>query len=315
MVDWKKHIANANWPMAIYVTGCHGLAAAAIPYFTTAKWQTWVWTIVCYKLAGLGITGGAHRLWSHKSFKAADPVKAFLLLCNCMANQGTVYHWSRDHRVHHKWSETDADPHNAMRGIFFAHIGWLFVKKDPKVIEAGKKINMDDLLEDPFVMFQKRLNPWINLFVCFVLPMLVAIFFWNESWVVGLLLPGFFRYVFVLHATWLVNSAAHFYGSKPYDPTMNPTENTIVSFFAMGEGWHNWHHVFPYDYAASEYGISTQWNPTKLFIDTMAKLGLVWDRKRALQSWEGRKRRRYGGIKAPADAVSDKNVSFKAKSA
>ncbi|RHY72864.1 hypothetical protein DYB34_011674, partial [Aphanomyces astaci] len=81
---------------------------------------------------------------------------------------------------------------------------------------------------------------------------------------------------------------------------------TWVAFFAMGEGWHNWHHVFPYDYAASEFGISAQWNPTKLFIDTMAKLGLVTDRKRALQAWEGRKARLYA--KAVDDAVKAKTA-------
>ncbi|CAK4699890.1 hypothetical protein LEN26_016912 [Aphanomyces euteiches] len=305
MVDWKKHIANANWPMVIYLAYCHALAVVAIAYFTSAKWQTWVWTLACYQLAGLGITGGAHRLWSHKAFKAADSVRVFLMLCNAMANQGTIFHWSRDHRVHHKWSEKDADPHNAARGLFFAHVGWLLVKKDPKVIEAGKKINMDDLKEDWVVMLQQRFNPWINLFMCFVFPMVVAMYGWNESWNIALLVPGFFRYVFVLHATWLVNSAAHFYGYKPYDPDMGPTENTFVAFFAMGEGWHNWHHVFPYDYAASEFGVSAQWNPTKLFIDAMAKIGLVTDRKRALQAWEGRKTRMYSKA-ASTDAEESK---------
>ncbi|RHZ05583.1 hypothetical protein DYB26_015969, partial [Aphanomyces astaci] len=122
MVEWKKHIANANWPMVIYLGYCHALALAAIPYFTSCKWQTWVWTLVCYQAAGLGITGGVHRLWSHKAYKAADSVRVFLMLCNALANQGTIYHWSRDHRVHHKWSETEADPHNANRGLFFAHV-------------------------------------------------------------------------------------------------------------------------------------------------------------------------------------------------
>ena len=181
-----------------------------------------------------------------------------------MANQGTIYHWSRDHRVHHKYSET----------------------------EAGNKINCDDLLEDWVVRLQKRLNPWGNLFMSFVFPMLVSMYYWEENWMNGLLVAGFFRYVFILHCTWLVNSAAHFYGETPYDPNINPTENSIVAVLAMGEGWHNWHHVFPYDYAASEFGVGGQYNPTKLFIDACAKVGLVTDRKRALHSWEQKKLKR-----------------------
>merc|ERR1711862_751157 len=49
-----------------------------------------------------------------------------------------------------------------------------------------------------------------------------------------------------------------------------------------GEGWHNWHHKYPFDYAASEFGVSSQFNPSKLFIDMLASVGLVWGRKRGL---------------------------------
>lgn len=58
--------------------------------------------------------------------------------------------------MHHKYSETDADPHNAKRGFFFAHIGWLFVRKHSDVIEKGRKLDVSDLLADPVVMFQRR---------------------------------------------------------------------------------------------------------------------------------------------------------------
>jgi stearoyl-CoA desaturase (delta-9 desaturase) len=44
-----------------------------------------------------------------------------------------------------KYSETDADPHNARRGFFFAHVGWLLVRKHPDVIMKGKKIDLSDL--------------------------------------------------------------------------------------------------------------------------------------------------------------------------
>lgn len=74
--------------------------------------------------------------------------------------QNDIYEWARDHRVHHKYSETDADPHNAKRGFFFAHIGWLMVRKHPDVIEKGKKLELTDLKADKVVMFQRR---WANI--------------------------------------------------------------------------------------------------------------------------------------------------------
>jgi hypothetical protein len=148
------------------------------------------------------------------------------------------------------------------------------VKKHPSILEAGKKLNFEDLAADPVVMFQKRLDPWFNLFMCFVFPGLVCTL-WGDSFWHGYWVAGAFRCVCVWHTTWLVNSAAHLYGDHPYDPASHPAENPLVSLFTLGEGWHNWHHKYPFDYAASEYGVSRQFNPTKLFIDTCCLLGLA----------------------------------------
>ncbi len=198
--------------------------------------------------SGIGITVGAHHLWSHRSYSAALPVRVFLMLCNSIANQGSILHWARDHRVHHKHSETDADPHNAMRGFFFAHIGWLLLKKRPEVIRAGKDLDFSDLYEDPVVMLQRKLDPWFALYMCFVFPAQIAVKFWGESFWTAFFVAGGLRYVYVLHCTFLVNSAAHLYGDHPYDVMSYPSENPYVSFMAIGEGWHNWHHKYPFDY-------------------------------------------------------------------
>merc|ERR1711871_601660 len=117
---------------------------------------TLLWALILWPITGMGITAGVHRLWSHRSYKATFPLRVFLMLLNTIANQGSIWHWARDHRVHHKHSETDADPHNATRGFFYAHMGWLLVKKHPSVIEEGKKLSFDDLAEDSTVMFQKK---------------------------------------------------------------------------------------------------------------------------------------------------------------
>ena len=159
------------------------------------------------------------------------------MLCNSIANQGSIYHWSRDHRVHHKHSETDADPHNASNGFFFAHMGWLLIKKHQDVINEGNKLNFDDLLNDGAVMFQKRLDPWFALFMCFIMPALVCTLFGDNFWT-GFFVAGMLRYVFSLHATWMVNSAAHLWGERPYDPISGPAENPFVAFLSIGEGWH-----------------------------------------------------------------------------
>ena len=73
--------------------------------------------------------------------------------------QNDIIEWARDHRVHHKYSETDADPHNATRGFFFAHIGWLLVRKHPDVKTKGKQLDLSDLLADPVCAMQRKLVP------------------------------------------------------------------------------------------------------------------------------------------------------------
>ena len=70
--------------------------------------------------------------------------------------QNDIIEWARDHRVHHKYSETEADPHNAKRGFFFAHVGWLLVRKHPDVKEKGKAIEINDLYCDPVCMVQRK---------------------------------------------------------------------------------------------------------------------------------------------------------------
>ena len=226
---------NMNWPMGIYITLVHFAALMGLYSIPSCNKYTLLWAFLLWPISGLGITAGAHRLWAHRSYKASFPLRVFLMLVNSIANQGSIWHWSRDHRVHHKHSETDADPHNATRGFFFAHMGWLYIKKHPAIFEAGKKLNFDDLLEDSTVMFQKKYDPWFALFMCFVFPGLVCTLwgdnFWNGYWVAGAL-----RYVFVLHATWCVNSAAHLFGDHPYDPSIYSAENPMVSLGAMGEG-------------------------------------------------------------------------------
>lgn len=105
------------------------MGLALIP---SCKWQTLLEAFILWPISVLGITAGYHRLWSHRAYKANFAYRVLLMIMTCVTNQGSIYHWVRDHRVHHKYSETDADPHNVTRGFFFAHMGWLTIKKHPK---------------------------------------------------------------------------------------------------------------------------------------------------------------------------------------
>ncbi|XP_070502648.1 acyl-CoA Delta12-desaturase-like [Chironomus tepperi] len=245
-------------------------------------------------LSGFGITAGAHRLWAHGAFKANLALKILLAFFQTIAFQNSIYEWSRDHRSHHKFTDTNADPHSASRGFFFAHMGWLMCKKHPDVKKFGKKIDMSDLERDPVCAFQRKYY-WYLMPICnLVIPISISMYFFGVSFSTAFYLNAW-RYGTSLHSTWLVNSYAHFYGTKPFDKNIKPTDSYTVALLAFGEGWHNYHHVFPYDYKTSDH--NKYWcNFTTGILDFMAWIGWATDlkmidpnlvSKRALRTGDG----------------------------
>ncbi|XP_011859774.1 PREDICTED: acyl-CoA Delta(11) desaturase-like [Vollenhovia emeryi] len=241
--------------------------------------RTFIYYYAVGYLSGIGITAGVHRLWCHRSYKAKWPMRVILMVLQTIAFQKHIYDWVREHRVHHKFTDTDADPHNSKRGFFFSHVGWLMVRKHPDVISKGATIDMSDLEKDPIVVFQRRYYAVLMPLLCFVLPMLVPIYFWNEKPIYAWY-GAVCKYVTVLNGTWLVNSAAHMWGTKPYDTSISATDYSFFGFSAFGEMSHNYHHVFPWDYKAAELGFNSR-NITCGFIDFFAWLGWAYDLKTA----------------------------------
>nr|XP_034174557.1 acyl-CoA Delta(11) desaturase-like isoform X1 [Osmia lignaria] len=275
----QKYVRRIVWRNVIIFGYLHlGAVYGLYLMLTSAKLSTTLFAITLHILGALGITAGAHRLWAHKSYKAKWPLQLLLMIFNTIAFQDAAIDWARDHRLHHKYSETNADPHNAKRGFFFAHVGWLLCRKHPDISEKGKGIDLSDLRNNRILAFQKKYYKVLMPICCFILPTVIPVVAWDETWLNAYFVPTILRYVFSLNMTWLVNSAAHLYGNKPYDKYINPVENMGVAIGALGEGWHNYHHVFPWDYKTAELG-NYRYNVTTAFIDLCAKLGLAYDLK------------------------------------
>jgi stearoyl-CoA desaturase (Delta-9 desaturase) len=141
----------------------------------------WSSAVIVGVMTGLGVTAGAHRLWAHGAYKANTILKVFLVMCQTVAFQNSVIEWVRDHRVHHKFTDTNADPHNASRGFFFSHIGWLMCKKHPDVKKFGAKVSIADLESDALLAFQHKYFLVLMPIFCFFLPTLIPCYFWNET--------------------------------------------------------------------------------------------------------------------------------------
>ncbi|XP_053611892.1 acyl-CoA Delta(11) desaturase-like [Plodia interpunctella] len=249
-------------------------------YAFPVKWQTVVFAAIMYLASGFAITIGAHRLWTHRAFKAKLPFKLLLMMFFASAGQNSIKQWVRDHRIHHKYSDTDADPHNANRGLFFSHIGWLMMKKNDKVLQAGKQIDMSDIDNDIKILhiYEKYFN-FFKLLFCYILPTSLGIWLWDENWRCAVAWQCFIRFLSMFHSELTVNSLAHAYGYKPLSMNIVPTENRFVATCTFGEGWHNYHHAFPFDYKAAEHFDFFNW-ATRI-IQFCEKIGWAYDLRQA----------------------------------
>ncbi|XP_063243801.1 acyl-CoA Delta-9 desaturase-like [Bacillus rossius redtenbacheri] len=281
--------------------------------FTSARLATVLWAVLVAMLGAVGVTAGAHRLWCHRAYKAKWPLRLLLAVLQTMAFQNHIYEWVRDHRVHHKFSDTDADPHNSKRGFFFSHMGWLMLRKHPAVKERGSTVDMSDLDTDPIVVWQRRTYLVVMPLLCFVLPAWLPVRLWGEEPWTAWYVAAIFRYMLSLHITWLVNSAAHVWGTRPFDKNISATENLPVALAAFGEGWHNYHHAFPWDYKAAELG-DYRANLSTAFIDLFARLGWAYELRTVPPEMAARRARRTGDgshrLQGGAPGVSDRGDSL-----
>ena len=228
-----------KWPTLLALLFIHiGACAAFLPTFFS--WSALAAAVVLYYLTGsIGICLGYHRLLTHRSFCLPRFVEYGVTFIGMLALQGGPIEWVSTHRVHHKYSDSERDPHDSSRGFYFAHMGWLYDPNPARLDLAQRARFAADLHSDPFYRFLDKTHVlWqIALFVA-----LYAIGGW--SWLIW---AGFVRLVFTYHATWLVNSASHLFGYRNFKPLGEDksTNNWLVALFAWGEGWHNNHHVFP----------------------------------------------------------------------
>ncbi len=218
----------------------------------------------------MSITAGYHRLWSHKAYEAHPIVRVILAVGGAMAVQNSILHWSSDHRVHHRHVDVnDKDPYSAKRGFWFSHIGWML--REYQAQRYSDYSNCKDLQKDRVVMWQHKHYLAIVLGANFGITALLG---WINGDVIGMMLvAGFARLVAVHHVTFFINSLAHIWGKRPYTDSNTARDNGILAFFTFGEGYHNYHHIFEYDY---RNGIKWwQYDPTKWLIKSLSWVGLT----------------------------------------
>ena len=223
----------------------------------------------------MSITAGYHRLWSHKAYDANVVIRFVYAIGGAFAIQNSALHWSSDHRVHHRHvDDNDHDPYSAKRGFWYSHIGWMLREYQAHRYHDYK--NVRDLQRDPIVMWQHKYYLVLVLMTNFGIPLLFGLI--NGNVVGSLLLIGFMRLVISHHVTFFINSLAHMWGSQPYSDKNTAKDNPIVALLTYGEGYHNFHHAFQYDYRnAIKWW---QFDPTKWWIKLLSWFGLASNLKK-----------------------------------
>lgn len=263
---------NAGFFISVHIAAILGVWL--YPYYAVHR-ATLALAFALFQISEISITVGYHRLYSHRSFRAARSVRVFLALMGAGAMQGSIKWWCLRHRLHHRFTDDPVhDPYAATRGLLWSHMGWIFFK--PRY-DRLKVIEQDDLRSDPVVRFQHKYYVPLALLIGFVLPP-VAGWLWGDpygAFVWGALVAR----VLIWHCTFFVNSLAHWDGLQPYSDENTSKSNLFLAMLTCGEGNHNFHHAFPHDYRSGPCPFD--WDPSKWVILSLHTLGLATGLKRA----------------------------------
>ena len=256
---------HKNWITGTALLAIH-LGALLVLFPAFFSWSAVIVAIVLANITGgFGITLNYHRALTHRALRMVRPLEYATAICGALAFQGDPIDWVATHRLHHAFSDKPGDPHSVRRGLWWAHVEWLFRRNSYMPTDEQRERYTPDLWNDPFYQALR----WLYI------PMQIAL-------AIGLFLAGgwpwviwgiFGRLVWVYHATWLVNSAAHAFGYRTYRTTDRSTNSWWVALITWGEGWHNNHHAFPF---SARHGLRWfEFDPTWLAIRAMAAMKLV----------------------------------------
>jgi stearoyl-CoA desaturase (delta-9 desaturase) len=221
---------RVNWGHSIPFFLVHVLCLAVV--FTGITRTALILFVVMFFSRSFFVTAAYHRYFSHRTYKLNRFWQfVFAFMAESSAQKGVLW-WAANHRVHHRYSDTDLDVHSPRKGFWWSHVGWILADKYKPTDLTGIK----DFAKFPELRFLNK-HDWIAPWTFGVAAFLIG------GWA-GLVVGFFWSTVLLWHSTFLVNSAAHVFGRRRYDTDDTSRNSLLISLITGGEGWHNNHHHY-----------------------------------------------------------------------
>ena len=202
-------------------------------FFVPLTWMAIGLCVITYLARMFFVTAFFHRYFSHRSYKTSRLFQFLMATLGCTCMQKGPLWWAANHRRHHKYSDTEDDPHSPIRhGVFWSHMGWVLANNSA---ETDREI-IKDFAKYPELRVLEKVHwlPGLGLaFLCY------STLGWS-----GLIWGFFVSTVLVYHASFCVNSVCHIFGVQRYKTGDASRNNALVAILTLGEGWHNNHHHY-----------------------------------------------------------------------
>jgi len=227
--QWRTKNGTLNLSVLPFIL----LQASVLLAFTT--YFSWIGVAICaasYFIRMFAITGFYHRYFSHRTYQMGRTMQFIAAFIGATATQKGALWWAAHHRIHHKTSDTHADPHNSHKGFWHSHWMWfLYNENDHTDLES-----IPDLARFPELRFLDRY--W------YLPPVLLGVGLFligGWHWTVW----GYFVSTFLLsNATYTINSLMHYWGKQQYYTGDESKNHWLLALITLGEGWHNNHHRY-----------------------------------------------------------------------
>jgi fatty-acid desaturase len=262
-VTTNADYSHFNWSTSGIMVLLHVGAIAALFMFS---WKALIISAILYWVCiGFGIGMGYHRLHTHRSYKVPLALEYFFAVCGSLTLEGGPIFWVATHRIHHQHSDHDGDPHTPQQGGFWSHMGWIMFGEAKHADTTKMSKYAPDLAKDRFYVWLNNYH-WLPLVVLSVILYAVgglSLVLWGSC----------LRVVLGLHATWLVNSATHLWGTRRFATRDDSRNSWWVAILTFGEGWHNNHHAHP---TSARHGLAWyELDVTWMQIWLLQKLGIA----------------------------------------